>query len=224
MILPELVVVSFAGVPDGLAMLAPIAVCRVVAARDFDSPPELARAAEIDRSHVLWLPTWTVLTPGVVAAVAGWLASAVAAPHAPRVARARLRWRCGSASLALAAPQVVLSSAAAIELGAELPQPRAGAQITDLDAAWDIALPADLNAHLDAVNRQSSTVARLRHAAGRSATWRDLTLTPLAQTLRSVVALRGARRAALPHLVIEAYRDVLVTAKLWELAHPSDAT
>ena len=32
--------------------------------------------------------------------------------------------------------------------------------------------------------------------------------------------MRGSRRQALPRLVIESYREVLVTAKLWEHAHP----
>ena len=215
----ELVIVSFAGPGSTTELPAALGEVRVVAAHEHASATALAQAANVARADVLWMPPWTVLAPELVASIVAWRTAAASA-GTPRVARVRLELRCAGTTITLAAPRLVLSSPAAIELDGDLPRPRAGAHIDDLAPPWPVALPGDLRAHLEAVNVQTSTAARLRHAAGRVATWRALLLTPAIETLRGLAAVRGSRREALPRLVIESYREVLVTAKLWEHAHP----
>jgi len=71
--------------------------------------------------------------------------------------------------------------------------------------------------------RARAGAARLRDAAGLVASWRDLTVRPAALVARALLAVRGSRRAALPRVAVEAYREVLVAAKLWERAHERSA-
>lgn len=211
----ELVVVARAGLARGRQDTT-FAVQRIVAAEEFAAPRELAAAAEIESRHVLWLPAFAELTPGVAARVTAWLASADASP---RVAHAAVRLRCGATTIPLRARQLVLSSPGAVDLIGDTPHARPGVRDGDLGEPWEVSLPADLNAHLEAVNLQTSAAARLRHAAGERTSWRSLTLAPLGIFARGLGGVRGSRREAVPRLVIEAYREVLVAAKLWELAH-----
>jgi len=215
----ELVIVALAGAAPALPPGWPIVVRRVVAASAFGSPHELAAAADLEHANVLWLPPWAALTPVVVASVGAWLALPEPEGGNPRVAHAALRLCCGSTSISFGRRHLVLSSPGAVDLVGDAPRPRAASRGSELDDVWEAGLPDDLASHLEAVNVQSSTAARLRHAAGELTTWRALTVTPLALLARSMAGVHGSRREALPRVVIEAYRDVLVAAKLWELAH-----
>jgi hypothetical protein len=214
----ELVIVSPLAADVAADVPGALGAARVVAIAEHATPGALAGASDVARADVLWLPPWTVLTPDLVSRVHAWRVSA-ATQAAPRVARARLELRCGDTLIARASPALVLSSPASVDLDGDLPRPLTGAQIDVLPGAWPVALPSDLRAHLEAVNAQSSASARLRHASGAAATWRALLVDPVVDTLRGIVAVRGSRRDALPRLVIESYREVLVAAKLWEHAH-----
>lgn len=169
-------------------------------------------------ADVAWLPPWGDPGADAVAEVAAWRARVAASP-APSVARAAWRLRLEDGTSVRLPPRIALSTPGAAAALADAPRALPGARVEDLVAPWDVALPADLAAHLAAVNQQSSVAARLRHAAGRTPAWRDLTTVPATYVLRALGGVHGSRRTALPHLVVEAYREVLVAAKLWELAN-----
>lgn len=212
----------------------PFAVSRRVVTAEASSPDDLARTADTDHDAVLWLPAWARLDERAASEVRAWLERMAAgdvvpgtatgladagAAARPSVARARLHLVSREATLLLREPRVVLSSPGAVDVVGEVPAPRAGALVEELATPWDLVLPPSLDEHLAAVNRQSGVAARLRFAAGVRPAWRDLAWTPVASVLRDLVRLDGSRRAGLPRLVVEAYREVLVSAKLWELRH-----
>lgn len=209
-----LVAVSFGEAPPDAALLA-LGVADVVLARDAASPPALLAAARAAERPVLWLPAWAHVSTALVTAVGAWRASDAGA----RVAQARLRLFCGERAELGGVGRVVLSSPGAVVLCGELPQPAPGARVEELAVPLEVRLPEDLTQHLEGVNQQSALAARLRHAAGHEATWADLAWRPALLGLRALASATGSRREALPHAVIEAYREVLSTAKLWELAH-----
>lgn len=215
----ELVVVRALAPGEGEELPAALAGSRLVVAADHATPAALAAAADVARADVLWLPPWTVLSDELAARVLAWRAAGDAGT-APRAARVRLELRCADEASVLAPARLVLSGPASVDVDGEAPSLRPGTRVIDLGPPWPVALPPDLRSHLEAVNRQSSVAARLRHGTGRQPTWRALLLTPLVETVRACAAVRGSRRVLLPHLVVESYREVLVTAKLWEHAHP----
>lgn len=215
MSVPELVAVSFGNAPSD-ATLAMLGVRAVVLAREVASPGALLAAAGVAEHHVLWLPAWAEVSPALATAVVDWCARDAAGP---RVARLRVRLSCGARAEIGAPARVLLSSPGAATLDGEQPRPVAAARIDELATALAVRLPEDLTEHLAGVNEQSSLTARLRHAAGREAAWADLSWRPALLALRALASATGTRRDALPHVVIEAYREVLATAKLWELAH-----
>lgn len=210
-----LVAVALGDPPDE-AVLAALGASRVVLLAEQESPAALATAVGAEAADVLWLPAWCAPGPDAAAAVAAWRTRA-AVVTVPSVARAPLLLHCGGGASVRVAARLVLSSPGAAAPFGEEPRSLPGARVEDLGPAWDVRLPADLNGHLEAVNRQTSVAARLRHAAGQVTTWRDLTLAPAARALRTLGGISGSRREAVPHVVIEAYREVLVAAKLWEL-------
>lgn len=210
----DLGVVAFGDAPPDEA-LAALGAGGVVLARDAESPGALLAAAGAAERCVLWLPAWADVSTSFVTAVGAWRARG----GAPRVGRARVRLACGPRAEIGGPARVVLSSPGAVVLDGELPRAAAGVRVEELGTSLGIALPEDLTQHLEGVNHQSSVVARLRHAAGREAEWADLGLRPALRALRAVASATGSRREALPHAVIEAYREVLSAAKLWELAH-----
>jgi len=178
--------------------------------------------AAAQHADVAWLPAWCAPGERAIADAADWRARA-ATTTAPRAARAALRLRCDGDTSIVLPPRLVLATSCALDALTDEPRLRAGVPIDDLATPWDVLLPDDLAAHLDSVNVQSSAAARLRHAAGREAAWRDLTLVPAAYAVRALAGTRGSRRTALPRVVIEAFREVLVATKLWELAHGGTA-
>ncbi|MEW6270622.1 MAG: hypothetical protein AB1689_15165 [Thermodesulfobacteriota bacterium] len=210
----ELVVVRFEGAA-ALPAALPFAVRRVVDTRELATPAEVAAAAETEHARVLWLPAWSRPGPRTLEAVAAWLERP---GGTPRVARARLELAHAGGS-APADRRVVLSEPGAVELVGERVVAGSHAAIEDLAEPWTVAVPETLREHLEQVDVQTSAAARLRHAAREPARWRSLTWLPLAFALRALAGARGSRRELLPHVVIEAYREVLVAAKLWELAH-----
>lgn len=210
-----LVVVSF-GDPPSDAALAALSACAVVQARDAASPAALLRAADAAERWVLWLPAWAHVSTALVTAVHAWRAQGA---DVPRVARAQVRLGCGDGVEIGAAPRLLLASPGAATLDGEQPSPSPAARVDELAVPLEIRLPDDLTRHLDGVNEQSSVAARLRHAAGREAAWSGLAWGPALVVLRALGSATGSRRVALPHAVIEGYREVLSTAKLWELAH-----
>jgi len=209
-----LVIVALGTVPDA-AVVTALGASRVLMLGTDDVVAETAIAAAV---HVAWLPPWAALGPDVAAEVAAWCARAADA-SAPVVACAVPRLRLDDATSVRLPPRIVLSSPGAVDALGDAPRARRGARREDLVAPWDVALPVDLRSHLDAVNQQSSVAARLRHEAGQTTAWRDLTMVPAGYVVRALAGVTGSRRAALPHLVVEAYREVLVAAKLWELAN-----
>jgi hypothetical protein len=216
----ELVVVCAGGAAGALPASVPFAVRRVVELCDLATPAELAAAAEVDRAHVLWLPPWTMLDTTAADEVAAWLSRA---GGPPRVARARIELAHARSSAAVGR-RVGLSDPGAVTLAGERALPWPEARVDELASAWRVMPPATLREHLESVNAQSSVVARLRHAAAEPASWRSLTWRPAAFAVRALASTRGGRRGLLPHVVIEAYREVLVAAKLWELAHVAGRT
>jgi len=208
-----LVIVALGAPPDAAVETA-LGAARVLVLGTDDVVAQTATAA-VD---VAWLPPWAAPGADAVAEVAAWRTRALEMP-APSVARATPRLRLDDGTTVRLPPRIVLSSPAAADALGDAPRARSGARSENLVAPWDVALPADLQSHLEAVNRQSSVAARLRHEAGRTTAWRDLTTVPAGYVLRALAGVRGSRRAALPHLVVEAYREVLVAAKLWELAN-----
>lgn len=213
---PDLVVVSFGDAPQA-DLLATLGAGESVLVRDAASPADLLARARATERVVLWLPAWGHVSDTLAAAIVAWRTSERAA--GARVARVPVTRSCGPrAALGGMAP-VLLSSPGAVVLDGETPRPLAHARVATLDARLEIRLPEDLTLHLAGVNEQSTLVARLRHAAGRQATWSDLCWHPALHAVRALVSAHGARREALPHAVIEAYREVLSAAKLWELAH-----
>ena len=211
---PDLVAVAFGDAPPDAALLA-LGVADVVLARDAMSPSALLTAARAAARPVLWLPAWTHVSTSLVTAVGAWRARDAGA----RVAQARLRLSCGERAELGGAERVVLSAPGAVVLDGERPRPAPGARVEELAVPLEVRLPEDLTKHLEGVNQQSALAARLRHAAGREAGWADLAWRPALLGLRALASATGSRREALPHAVIEAYREVLSTAKLWELAH-----
>lgn len=209
-----LAVVAFGEAPPD-ATLATLGATHVVLAGDAGSPAALLAAARATEQSVLWLPAWAQVSTALVTAVGAWRAHG----DGTRVARARVRLGCGPRAEIGGPERLVLSSPGAVALDGELPRAAAGARIEDLGVPLEILLPEDLTEHLAGVNQQSSIAARLRHAAGRDAAWSDLAFRPALLALRGVASATGSRREALPHAVIEAYREVLSAAKLWELAH-----
>lgn len=212
-----LVLVALGDAPDETPVAA-LGVERVVVLAEQDSSAALASTLAAEPSDVLWLPAWCVPGPDAAAAVAAWRGRA-AVSATPCAARAELRLHCGGGTSVRVAARLVLSSPGAAELSGEEPHPRPDAQVEDLGMPWDVRLPDDLASHLEAVNRQSSLAARLRHAAGRAPGWRDSTVTPAGIAVRALLGVSGSRREALPRVLIEAYREVLIAAKLWELGH-----
>lgn len=216
-----LVAVAFGDAPPA-EVLDALGADELVLARDHASPQALLDAAGAARRAVVWLPAWAEPSPALVVEIREWRATAGGA-SGPAVALAVPRLVCAEASMRLA-PRVLLSTPNAVTLHGETPLPVASATTVALAEPLDVRLPDDLQTHLEQINQQTSVAAGLRHAAGRQAAWRDLVATPLALALRGLAAASGSRRAALPRLVLEAYREVLVTAKLWELAHPTPVT
>ncbi|HEY8517858.1 MAG TPA: hypothetical protein VIS07_20295 [Candidatus Binatia bacterium] len=212
---PELVVVRFDGAAEPLSADLPFAVRRVIDAREHATPESLLEAAEADQAAVLWLPPWASLDGRAAAAAAEWLARPASQPRAARV-RLELAY---AGTVADAGRRLVLSDPGAVTLEGERVVARPGARIDDLPEPWTVVVPETLREHLAQVDAQSSLAARLRHAAREPARWRSLVWIPATFALRALVATRGSRRLVLPHVVIEAYREVLVAAKLWELAH-----
>lgn len=210
-----LVVVSF-GEPLPDAALTALGASVVVRARDAASPTALLQAANAAERWVLWLPAWAQVSTALVTAVHAWRARDAAVP---RVARARVRLACGDGVEIGALPLVLIASPGAATLDGEQPTPSPAARVDELAVPLEIRLPDDLTRHLEGVNEQSSVAARLRHAAGREAAWSGLAWRPTLVVLRALASATGSRRVALPHAVIEGYREVLSTAKLWELAH-----
>lgn len=215
----DLAVVAFGDAPPDAA-LATLGAADVLLASDAASPAALLAAARAAERSVLWLPAWARVSTSLVTAVGAWRAHADGA----RVAWARVRLGCGPRAQIGGPARLVLSSPGAVLLDGELPRAAVGARVEDLGVPLEVVLPEDLTEHLAGVNQQSSVVARLRHAAGREAAWADLALRPALLTLRAVASATGSRREALPHAVIEAYREVLSAAKLWELAHGTALT
>jgi hypothetical protein len=211
----QLIVVSFGDAPSD-ATLAMLGVRDVVLARDAASPAALLAAAGAAERHVLWLPAWADVSPALATAIGDWRARDAAGP---RVVRVHVRLSCGARTEIGAPVRVLLSSPGAATLLGEEPRALASARVDEVAATLAVRLPEDLTEHLAGVNEQSSIAARLRHAAGREAAWADLAWRPALLALRALASATGTRRDALPHAVIEAYREVLSTAKLWELAH-----
>jgi hypothetical protein len=211
---PALVVVSFGDAPSD-AVLEALGAAAVVVARDAASPAALLGAAGAAEHSVLWLPAWAHVSTSLVTAVGAWRTH----DGGMRVARAAARLTCGPRAEIAAPPRVVLSSPGSVVLDGDWPRAADAARVAELGVALEIRLPEDLTQHLEGVNHQSSVAARLRHGAGRDAAWLDLGLRPAWHALRAVLSATGSRREALPHAVIEAYREVLATAKLWELAN-----
>jgi hypothetical protein len=199
-------------------VLAALGADRLVLLGDHATPRGLADAVAAERADVLWLPAWCVPGPEAAADVTEWRARAAACATAC-AARAPLLLHCGDATTVRITPALVLSSPGAAQPFGEEPRLGQDVAVETLAAPWDVRLPEDLTSHLEAVNRQSSVAARLRHTAGRRPAWRDFTVAPVGKALRGAVAITGSRRVALPRVVLEAYREVLVTAKLWELVH-----
>jgi hypothetical protein len=208
---PLLIVVS--GDSPGDAARARLGAEQVLVLGTDDVVAATASAA----ADVAWLPPWGDLGADAVAEVAAWRARVAGLPAASLARAARVLRLDDGTRVRLPARIALSTPGAVVPLGDE-PRALPGARIEDLAVPWDVALPADLASHLAAVNEQSSVAARLRHAAGRTIAWRDLTTVPAGYLLRALGGVRGSRRVALPHLVIEAYREVLVAAKLWELA------
>lgn len=196
----------------GLAALAR----RELRASAFATPGELEAALAGDEADVLWLPPWACVDDALLAAVAAFREAARGG--ALRVARARLRLRVARAAIDLPEPHVLLSTPGAARLDGERPVPGPGAALDELPAPLVLDLPATLAEHVAAMNEQTSLAARLRDASGAAASWRDLTVRPAGFLVRALAAVHGSRREALPRIVIEAYRQVLVGAKLWERA------
>lgn len=211
-----LVVVSFGDAPDAPALDA-LGTGEVVLARDAISPADLLARARATERTVLWLPAWGQVGGALAGEVARWRDSDRDA--APRVARVRAVRSCGARAALGGMQPVLLSSPGAVVLDGETPRPVGGARVVDLPAPLEIRLPEDLTQHLAGVNEQSTLTARLRHAAGREVTWADLCWRPALHAAHALASATGVRREALPHAVIEAYREVLAAAKLWELAH-----
>ena len=210
-----LVVVSF-GDPPSDAALASLGASEVVLARDAASPPVLLQTARAAERWVVWLPAWAHVSTALVTAVHAWRAHD---GGAVRVARAQVRLACGEGVAIGAPPRVLVSSPGAATLDGEQPAPAPAARVDELAVPLEVFLPDDLTRHLEGVNQQSSLAARLRHASGREAAWSGLAWRPALLLLRALASASGSRRVALPYAVIEAYREVLSTAKLWELAH-----
>lgn len=210
-----LVAVALGDPPDE-AVPAALGASRVFLLGEQESPAALAAILAAEQADVLWLPAWCAPGPDAAAAVARWRARPAALSE-PSVARAPLLLHCGGGASVRVAARLVLSSPGAAAPFGEVPRSVPGALVEDLAAVWDVRLPEDLASHLEAVNRQTSVAARLRHAAGQVTTWRDLTLGPAGRALRALGGMTGSRREAVPRVVIEGYREVLVAAKLWEL-------
>lgn len=237
-------VAVLAGDDAGAAQQVAGLVSRVVTPAEHPTPEELGALA--GRATVAWIPPLSALEPGVLEALRRWCTARDAAVSAgPGGAAAE---RCeGAASgaglqagratapgdLVWARPwllvdgaelplerRIVLSAPGAVRLhGGEL-HPAPGARGVELDARWVLRPPAHLADHLAAVNAQSGHAARLLFLAGAEPTLRSLALRPCRSLVRSLAGVRGERRLALPRAVLEAYRDVLTAAKLWELGHP----
>lgn len=214
------VVVSFGDAPE--TSLHAALGGDVILARDASSPADLLQRARASERPVLWLPAWAQVSSALVDGIAAWRAAD--SGGAARVARVRVARSCGPRAAFGGETIVLLSSPGAVLLDGEAPRPAAGARIEELATALEIRLPEDLTQHLAGVNEQSTLAARLRHAAGREATWSDLSWRPVLHAVRALASASGARREALPHAVIEAYRGVLAAAKLWELAHGTALT
>lgn len=210
-----LVAVSFGDAPAAAA-LAALGAANVVLARDAASPAALLAEAAAGERFVLWLPAWARVTAPLVSAVQAWCARDTAGA---RIARARVRWVCGGHAEIGGPVWMLLSAPGSVSLAGELPHPIPAARADDLTVPLEVELPDDLAQHLEGVNQQSSVAARLRYASGLEAQWAGLAWRPALLLLRALASASGSRRAALPHAVVEAYREVLATAKLWELAH-----
>jgi hypothetical protein len=210
-------VVADAPDPATLAALRRLA-SRVVVVGEDTTHRELQRLAA--EETVLWLPPWAMVDDAAERALAAWLASVDG-----DAAGAAVPARCAVAAIALfsepvaiALPRrVVASTRDAVEVRGERAAARAGAACEPLAAVIGARAPATLSEHLQAVNRQSSRAARLRLEAGERPTVAALAVAPLAILAGALVRARGRRRRALPRAVLESYRDVLATAKLWEL-------
>jgi hypothetical protein len=181
------------------------------------------RLAEIEAlaatERAIWLPPWTVGDPALAAAIGEWLGQA---GDAPQVALARRELVFGEVAIPL--PRfVLLSTPGAVRVGGDLPAPRPAIPRTTIGARLRMRPPATLSEHLLAINRQTSEAALLSRDAGLRPTWSALWLRPTILVARALVGARGARRLALPRAVLEAYRGVLVNAKLWELCAASGA-
>jgi hypothetical protein len=188
---------------------------RTVAVAPGADPSEVERLAAA--KPVLWLPASARIEPPLAAAIGAWLEDAAASP---RVAFARCGLEAGPVEVPL--PRVLLlSTPGALRIVAGEPQPCRGVASSTLPVRLRWCAPASLSAHLMAINAETNLRARRLNDAGALPSWTGLTLRPLLVLAPAVLCARGPRRLALPRAVLEAYREVLLTAKLWELRHVS---
>lgn len=205
---------------SGTEQLAVALGARIVTLR---SAADLDRAVqESERSTVVWTHPWTRATPELCQALCRTLGD-FAAGGGVRVALARrsLVWRDGSISLGRA---LVASAPGSILLRGDRPLARRDAVIAELGLDWQLDAPASLDAQLAEINADTSIAADLAAAAGDVPTWRGLLWSPLGFALRALASAHGRRRTGLPRIALEAYRQTLFTAKLWERRTVSAAT
>ena len=197
-------------IDDDAAGTARALGARAIPIRDVGGPGELEAA--IAGAFAVWLPPFAIADAE--------MADAIATFRARGTDRARVGW-CGARLIAedveIRLPATVaVSSPGAVSLRGPDPRPRRGAIREELGATWRMHPPPTLSAHLDAVNRQSGEVARLLHLSGVRPSRRELALRPLLFLARAMLGARSRRNASAPRAVLEAYRRVLVAAKLWE--------
>jgi hypothetical protein len=176
-----------------------------------NTPADVARAADIGaRASVVWAHPWTRPTAELCRSIADLFST----PSA-RIAqvRRRLVWREGSLSLGRA---LVASTPGSVSLAGDRPIARDQAAVTELAAELLLDAPASLEAHLAEINADTSLAVGLGCGEDDPPWVRGLLWSPMSFALRALVTARGPRRAALPRIALEAYRQTLFTAKLWE--------
>ncbi|MBU6281232.1 hypothetical protein KGQ64_03240 [bacterium] len=181
---------------------------RVASLGDGIGLQEVRAAAAV--GEILWLPPWAHLDD--------------------RLARGLERFRSGTAEVASAAPLLrdpdatirlrrtvlVAKPGAARVLPTGL-APLAGARASVFDETLEVR-PPGLSGHLSGIDRQAEVCARLLEEAGVRASGARLAAAPIARLLSAMARSSGDRRAALARATLEAFREVLVQAKLWERA------